>query len=56
MSERSVPVRSWSVPIAVDDVPETGRRVELEPDAATREAIAKEIGVAACRGWRLNST
>jgi uncharacterized metal-binding protein YceD (DUF177 family) len=35
------------MPIAIDDVPETGRRVELAPDAALREAIAKEIGVAA---------
>jgi uncharacterized metal-binding protein YceD (DUF177 family) len=47
MSERVFPVRSWSEPIAVDNVPETGRRVELAPDAAMREAIAKEIGVAA---------
>jgi len=47
MNERTVPVRSWSVPIAVDDVPETGRRIELTPDAATRAAIAKEIGVVA---------
>ena len=30
----------------IEDIPETGRRIELEPDAATRAAIAKLAGVA----------
>ena len=33
--------RPWSVPVAVAEFPETGRRIELAPDAATRAAIAK---------------
>jgi hypothetical protein len=37
----------WSVPIGVDEVPETGRRVDLAADAPTREAIAKAAGLAA---------
>jgi uncharacterized metal-binding protein YceD (DUF177 family) len=36
----------WSVPVAVEDIPETGRRIELAPDANTRAAIAKLAGVA----------
>jgi hypothetical protein len=35
------------VPIAVDEVPETGRRIELAPDPATRDAIARALGLAA---------
>jgi uncharacterized metal-binding protein YceD (DUF177 family) len=31
----------WSVPIAVAEVPETGRRLDLVADAPTRAAIAK---------------
>ena len=30
----------------IEDIPETGRRIELEPDAATRAAIARHAGVA----------
>ena len=37
----------WSVPVAVDDVPEAGRRLDLVADAPTREAIAKAAGLAA---------
>jgi len=36
---------SWSVPVSVHEVPLTGRRFELEADAAPRVAIAK---------WRRN--
>jgi uncharacterized metal-binding protein YceD (DUF177 family) len=35
----------WRAPIAIDDIPETGRRVELAPDAASRAAIAKVAGL-----------
>jgi uncharacterized metal-binding protein YceD (DUF177 family) len=40
-------VPAWSVPMAVADIPETGRRVDLVGDAATRDAVAKVSGVAA---------
>lgn len=33
--------------MAVADVPDTGRQVELVADAATRDAVAKAVGVAA---------
>jgi uncharacterized metal-binding protein YceD (DUF177 family) len=39
--------RPWSAPFAVAEVPETGRRVELAPDAATRDALARLAGVLA---------
>ena len=35
----------WRVPMAVGDVPESGLRVELEADEATRRAVAKAAGV-----------
>ncbi len=38
---------TWSVPVALSDIPETGRRYELSADAVVREAIA--------RGARLRS-
>ena len=37
----------WSVPVAVTEVPDTGRHVELAPDDATRQAVAQEIGLVA---------
>ena len=37
----------WSVPVAVAEVPETGRHVELIPDEAMRQAIAREMGLVA---------
>ncbi|MGH6741999.1 MAG: DUF177 domain-containing protein, partial [Bradyrhizobium sp.] len=37
--------RPWSVPVKVEDVPEAGLRIELEPDEATRAAIAGHAGV-----------
>jgi hypothetical protein len=46
MSERS-PHRPWSVPVAVSDVPETGRHLELVADAQTRDAIAELAGLVA---------
>ena len=38
--------RPWSVPVAIDDVPETGRRIELAPAPTTRAALAKLARVA----------
>jgi uncharacterized metal-binding protein YceD (DUF177 family) len=39
--------RPWSVPVAVADIPDTGRRIDLTADDATRLAVAKVAGVAA---------
>ena len=47
MTKLPSPVIPWSVAIAVADIPETGRRFDLVPDAETRDAIAKVAGVAA---------
>ncbi len=38
--------RSWSVPVSLGEVPETGRRVELVADEATRGAVAGLAGLA----------
>ncbi len=35
----------WSAPIQAAEVPETGRHVKIAADAATREAVAKAVGV-----------
>jgi hypothetical protein len=37
----------WRVPVSVHEVPASGRRFELEADAATRAAIAKSSGLRA---------
>lgn len=37
----------WNVPVAVAEVPETGRHIKLAPDEATRHAIAREAGLVA---------
>jgi hypothetical protein len=37
----------WKSPVPISEVPPTGRHVELSPDAATREAIAKAAGILA---------
>jgi uncharacterized metal-binding protein YceD (DUF177 family) len=39
--------RPWSVPLAVSEVPETGRHIDLAADAHTRAAIARLAGLAA---------
>jgi uncharacterized metal-binding protein YceD (DUF177 family) len=31
----------WSVPVAIGDIPEDGKRFDLEADAATREQVAQ---------------
>lgn len=46
MSKRRLPEAPWKVPVAVTDVPETGKRLELVADAPTRAAIAGLAGVA----------
>lgn len=35
----------WSVPVAVEDIPDTGLHIEIEAPAATREALAKLAAV-----------
>jgi uncharacterized metal-binding protein YceD (DUF177 family) len=42
MSEAELP---WSVPVKLGDISETGRRVTIEADAATRAALAGALGV-----------
>ena len=38
---------AWSMPVAVADIPETGRHLEMTADAHARMAIAKVAGVLA---------
>jgi hypothetical protein len=47
MSERKSDEAAWRFPVAVADVPETGRRVDIVADDRVREAIAKAAGLAA---------
>jgi Large ribosomal RNA subunit accumulation protein YceD len=35
----------WNVPVAVEDIPDTGRHMEVEAPAAIRAALAKLAGV-----------
>jgi uncharacterized metal-binding protein YceD (DUF177 family) len=37
----------WSVPVAVADIPETGRHIELQADGPIRDAIAGAAGLSA---------
>jgi uncharacterized metal-binding protein YceD (DUF177 family) len=37
----------WSVPVAIDELPETGMHVSLSADPATREAVARLAGLRA---------
>lgn len=41
------PGQPWSVPVRPEEIPETGRRLELEASEATRAAVAKAAGVGA---------
>lgn len=41
----TIPARPWSVPVAIHDIPEAGRRFELVADEATRAAMATAAGV-----------
>jgi uncharacterized metal-binding protein YceD (DUF177 family) len=47
MTRRELQERPWSVPMPITEVPETGRQVDLEPDTATREALARMAGLVA---------
>ena len=46
MSERKTVEPPWSFPVAVADVPETGRHVDIVADDRTRAAIAKAADLA----------
>lgn len=35
----------WNVPVAVEDIPDTGRHMEVEAPAAVRAALAKLAGI-----------
>jgi len=37
--------RSWSVPVRLDEVPETGLHMDIEADAGARAAVAAAAGV-----------
>jgi len=39
--------RPWSVPLALGDVPEAGRHIDLVADTKTRAAVAEHAGLAA---------
>jgi len=39
--------KTWSVPVAATDIPETGRRLDLVADETIRQAIVKTAGLAA---------
>jgi uncharacterized metal-binding protein YceD (DUF177 family) len=46
MSKReAMTERPWSVPVALHEVPETGRHLELAADERARAAIAKLVGL-----------
>ena len=50
MSRATLPPKGkppWSAPVALRDVPETGRRFDLVADQNTRAAVAKSIGLRA---------
>ena len=44
-SEQPSSEHPWSVPVAIHDVPESGRNFALVPDERTREAVAKLVGL-----------
>ncbi len=39
------PAAPWQVPVAVDDIPETGQHFDLVAEAAVREAVARLVGL-----------
>jgi hypothetical protein len=47
MNERKSPEPAWSFPVAVADIPETGRHIHIIADGGTRQAVAKAVDVAA---------
>ena len=47
MSERKTPGPPWTFPVAVADIPEAGRHVDIAADGRARAAIAEAAGLAA---------
>lgn len=47
MSEQKTTEPLWSVPVAADEVPEGGQRIDLVADAKTKDAVAKAASLAA---------
>jgi hypothetical protein len=45
-SDEGLPARAWSVPLAVSEVSEAGRHLDLVADAQTRAAVATLAGLA----------
>jgi uncharacterized metal-binding protein YceD (DUF177 family) len=45
MNSQLPPHRPWSVPVALEDIPESGRHVELAAGEEARAALAKLAGV-----------
>src|SRR3954468_16888056 len=45
LSGMSKALETWSVPLALSDVPETGRRIDLVAEPPIRAAVAKLAGV-----------
>jgi uncharacterized metal-binding protein YceD (DUF177 family) len=43
--KEQTPEQPWSLPLAIHEVPETGRHVELSADSNVRAAIAKTAGL-----------
>jgi len=46
-SDEGSPGRLWSVPVSIHDIPETGRRFELDADERIRAAVAAALGLRA---------
>ena len=47
MKDRTSVEQPWSMPVAVAEIPETGRHLRIAADAGTRAAVAKAVNVAA---------
>lgn len=50
----TTPDHPWSVPIRLDEVPEAGKHVVLEPKAEVLAALAKPVGVDAIERLKAN--
>ena len=44
-NSEKLPAPPWQVPVAVDDVPETGQHFDLIADAGVRAAVAQLAGL-----------
>ena len=45
-NSEKLPAPPWQVPVAVDDVPETGQHFDLVADAGMRAAVAQDCRLA----------